>query len=1102
MRANRSISRALRWACAALWACTSAYTSAYTSGCTSGQGYQGLAPAQKTGGPQVRFDLLHKPLPEIPFPNDVATRADAQSPTGLRINASQIAPTALERGVREKLDGLDGFGTYAPITVSFDNDLDYLDLYERQNDADPANDGVYVIDLASGERAVLDVNGGHFPLEVADSGNYFMNDPEAQTTNLFFPTRQTGVPNFLHPVDPNWAKSHGGVPQQSDDLMTFYEKATRTLNLRVVRPLKQRTTYAVVLTKNLKGADGKPVESPFASIHHVLQTSALQRLPGLLPAGVALTDVQFAWSFTTQSTTRDLEMIHEGLSGRGPLSALAAHYPVVGTRASGAPVVGIELLPVVDVKPGDTTTNIFLVPGSALTAIVQDPQLGPLLFGVDPAAVDALVQGLKYVDYFVMGSFQSPNLLPEDPAVRPGDEVFSIDYQNGEVTAKPATNYFFASIPKQTAKYQAPFPVAVYGHGYGSARFEGPLLGGGTLAKFGVAMIAIDAYGHGLAIDHDLELIGRAVFQSHGLGALADTLFLGRARDLDNDGRPESGGDFWTANAFHTRDVVRQSVVDWMQLVRLMRTFDGKGVMKVRTAGQDQEWVAGDFNHDGVPDLGGPVVWPSDVVDAQGNTVHKAGESNPGSDVFNMGSSLGGILSSIAPAVMPEVVAAAPISGGSGLTDVGLRSELGPVIRAVFLEVMGPMIVSCPWSQSAGDCSGAADAKPSLIFHVAKVNDQGKVPIAPVDLHPGDVLTACNLTALGSAALPAPGSAVMPDGCKQVAADAQSRVRLSLPGDGPSLNVTRTRTSSGGTKVDVQVARPGDQVWISIAPANGGDTKLIAQYAYDSTFMGAAYKSGTAVTLPARGYGVARNTPEFRRLFQLSQTIMEPGDPLAYAPHYFQDLLGVRNGKPVNALVIATVGDKTVPVATGIATGRAAGLVETVDPDPAFGRTIDRVLIESAALEGLDRLNRYAIADAGPRARLAGHIRCDAWTDRGGSARPSRCGQALYLDPTGFSCDEHGGGCTDAFGAARLDPPLRAQLQRTTSAGVSMLLMPYLDPHGQHAVHPPSPSDAFDMNGFMLNLAGRFFETRGQTISFHPCQAKLSDCPWISPPPH
>ena len=65
---------------------------------------EGIRATPEGGGPVVRFDLDHKPLPEIPFPNDLATRADATAATGRRVNASMIAPTALERKVREKID--------------------------------------------------------------------------------------------------------------------------------------------------------------------------------------------------------------------------------------------------------------------------------------------------------------------------------------------------------------------------------------------------------------------------------------------------------------------------------------------------------------------------------------------------------------------------------------------------------------------------------------------------------------------------------------------------------------------------------------------------------------------------------------------------------------------------------------------------------------------------------------------------------------------------------------------------------------------------------------------------------------------------------------
>src|SRR5205807_6068227 len=225
----------------------------------------------------------------------------------------------------------------------------------------------------------------------------------------------------------------------------------------------------------------------------------------------------------------------------------------------------------------------------------------------------------------------------------------------------------------------------------------------------------------------------------------------------------------------------------------------------------------------------------------------------------------------------------------------------------------------------------------------------------------------------------------------------------------------------------VTVVKPGDALKITI---NG--TQTIDTFQYSTQFVGVKYQQGSPSTAPARGYGETRNTPDFRRLWGLSQLILEPGDPISYAPHYFKDLLAVRNGVPANVLVVATVGDKIVPVETGIATARAAGLVEVFQPDPAYGIPIDQVLIRGGAVEGLDRLRRYASADAGPRAALGTHLRCDDFTDRNGNVRPSNCGARINLDPTGYGCDDQGLNCVDDMGAPRLSPPLREQTIRRT----------------------------------------------------------------------
>src|SRR5580704_8004640 len=70
-------------------------------------------------GPTVVFDVAHKPLPDIPAPNDVATFPDPTSRTGRRLNASLIAPTFMEQKARAEFDEMEGWGTFAPIFVRF-----------------------------------------------------------------------------------------------------------------------------------------------------------------------------------------------------------------------------------------------------------------------------------------------------------------------------------------------------------------------------------------------------------------------------------------------------------------------------------------------------------------------------------------------------------------------------------------------------------------------------------------------------------------------------------------------------------------------------------------------------------------------------------------------------------------------------------------------------------------------------------------------------------------------------------------------------------------------------------------------------------------------
>jgi hypothetical protein len=559
--------------------------------------------------------------------------------------------------------------------------------------------------------------------------------------------------------------------------------------------------------------------------------------------------------------------------------------------------------------------------------------------------------------------------------------------------------------------------------------------------------------------------------------------------------------------------------------------------------------LAGDFNNDGVPDIAGPVVWANDVCTGRcppraqnepcspgvNQRIFCTDQPNPGSDLFVFGISLGGILSGILPAVQPGIVAAAPTSGAGGLADVGIRSTLDQVVQAVFLELFGPLFATCPFSPSSGPIdaqtgmrtgaceAGKSDAQNMLVLVVQDVNRERDIPIAALTLQPGQGVTVRNLAQTSAACT---GEKI--DGCSYGTADSNGQLRLPVAADWPSLRATRTKRGEGQVDlVKVEVLQPGDRLEVSV----GG--KVIDKFQAASRFYGVDYKPGDPLVSPARGYGTSRNTPEFRRLMQLSQTILEPGDPVNYAPYYFKGAQPLLRRGPSNVLVIATSGDPGVPVNTGIALGRAARLFEMTEPDPAYGMPIDQVLVRSGAVEGVPGTHRFDDPGGGVFAALPGHVRCDPG---------SNCSGDVLIDPTGYSCDANGANCTDKLGAPRLSPPLRQQLVQVSRAGgapcpvsvrsqiaagcwstnasacaatapatasgpaisgpgLSALLIPYLNREGQHGFRNPQPQKAFNMDQFMANVVGRFFECRGTELRFEKCQQDLASCPWIPAPP-
>jgi len=1134
--------------------------------CNAGETPGGLAPDRGGQGPVVRFDLFARPLPEVPLPSDLATRPDPRSPTGLRVNASHVAATSMESGIREQLDTLDGWGTFSPITVAFDCegdpdglclDLDNVIRRHPRGDLAFADDALYVVNITQGSptygRPVpLDLGQGRFPVRLDPSTTYYDNDPRPGTTNMLF--EEAGEDDvdgdtLPDPAEDTNADGRLGRPNvwppgadASDSLVTFYEFATNTLIARPVVPLREATRYAVILTERLTGEAGRPVRSPFPSINHVEQTRDLEVLPGILEAdsatfgGLGLEGVRFAWSFTTQSVTLELKEIRRGLYGHGPFARLEDLYPpdLVVNQIRGCNPYG----------PGDCDlpSNVFILPMVDFAPIVGEYVMD--LVDEDPSDVAELVDSYLYVDYIVIAHFWSPNFLDsngdgieaarwrsedidgdgrmdeaedsnfngrldegedadgdghldrEEDADGDGrfevfteDEgVWKVDPLTGEGGQSPGWVSLFITVPREEYRPVAgePFPVAFYGHGYTAFNLEAFGFGG-NMAKYGFATVALNCVHHGLGFDSLIIDAVRSVFQTEDLAPGGDALLDDRALDPDRDGVKESGGDFWTSYVMHTRDVVRQSALDHFQAIRILRSFDGERLAgpvdhdgdAIAETGWDYEsWspdggkarLVGDYDGDGALDRAG---------DFDADTIVDIG--GPGGRFYAWGQSLGGIMSALMGGLDPAIRAIAPTSGGGGLGDIAIRDEEGGVRHAVVLRILAPLVVTAPVTEGTDD-SACSAGQHSIRFMMPDVNDKGRVEFACLeerDVAEGNVAVALN--------------------------ERTGEVRCAAFRTGGVLRISVPADLLDDLGIDIYP--PGDvSDTVACEPLPGAvPIRTIETFEVGAEFQYMRWSEGEPLVSPAEGYGMERSTPEVRRLLNLAQMGLEAGDPINYAPHYFLDPITYpeEGEHHTNALVIGTAGDMVVPINTAAAQARAAGILDYVDDDPRYGKTPDEILIDNWVVEAIEQYGRTYPDDASGR--------CD----------DEPC--AILFDPDDLDRD------ADTYASPYLRDPLRifrpsvpdALLEEALSRcsvdvstdsgrtyvetvvcpdGVSANLYPVIFPQGEHGFYIPDPELTFDINTFLVNMIGRYFQSDGTELSFAACQSD-STCGWIPPLP-
>jgi len=336
-----------------------------------------------------------------------------------------------------------------------------------------------------------------------------------------------------------------------------WDPATFTLFAESDELLDQHTTYALIVTDGVRDTHGKRVQgdgfSDFIaskrrsgdvslSIYRFALLDALSRtkqpLRGIVAASV----------FTTQSATADLEKIRRQID-KAPPSVANFELGSDGSRSVYTldSLTGIELHRQVGTVPTYTDSA---VPLAALRVLPNAPSV---------------------VGKIAFGRYSSPDYRNDQLVIPP-----AFTRNDAPRVRKKSDVYFDLYLPAGS-KPASGWPTAIYGHGFTDSKQGSPLTLAASLAARGIATLAINVVGHGGGALGTMTInttSGNSVVIPAG----------GRGSDQNGDGAIDSteGVEALPAgNIVNTRDGLRQTVIDLMQLVQLIESggidVDGDG---------------------------------------------------------------------------------------------------------------------------------------------------------------------------------------------------------------------------------------------------------------------------------------------------------------------------------------------------------------------------------------------------------------------------------------------------------------------------------------------------------------------------------------------
>ena len=364
---------------------------------------------------------------------------------------------------------------------------------------------------------------------------------------------------FTGAIDPATATSDTVfLVRQPDGAVTgidqrIWNPGTSTLHAESAEQLDQGTTYLLVVTRGIRDAGGDRIAATdwrrALSLGQSRSTAdkayrkALLEALATLPAGTTPADVAALSLFTTQSVTAQLEQIRRQIDASTPA-------PASFLLGSGGERT---------VFARATTASILFARQNSTAAPTSSSPLGayPALHAFDTVGTVAF------------GAYDSPEYR---------NTFFAIP-ATATATGAPAVQgtsrvHFNLMLPNGPTP-PGGWPVAIFGHGFGDNKNNSPFAVASVLAGAGIATIAINVPGHG----------GGPLGTLTVNAASGPVTLPAGGRGVDQNGDGAIGGtegvDAIGAYALAaTRDGLRQTVVDLMQLVRQIEVgmdVDGDG---------------------------------------------------------------------------------------------------------------------------------------------------------------------------------------------------------------------------------------------------------------------------------------------------------------------------------------------------------------------------------------------------------------------------------------------------------------------------------------------------------------------------------------------